>query len=152
MRAWRSVRLPALPGRAPYVWPGNRLPSLVRDEPRVAVLALVETPYGDLTVATTHLSFLPGWNQLQLRQLTRRLDGAPGPRVLMGDLNLPLRTAERVTGLRAAAEGATFPVDRPVRQIDHLLVGGLPDSLRPSRAEARDLGLSDHRALVVDLD
>jgi endonuclease/exonuclease/phosphatase family metal-dependent hydrolase len=40
-----------------------------------------------LTVANTHLSFVPGWNRVQLRRLTRDLRGFPGPRVLMGDLS-----------------------------------------------------------------
>ena len=69
----------------------------------------------------------------------------------MGDLNMPLRSAARVSGLPAAVEAPTFPVRRPTRQIDHVLVEGLPQTLLPARGETRDLGLSDHRALVVDL-
>ena len=151
VRDWRILRLPALPGRAPYVWPGNRFPDLVRDEPRAAVFALVATPHGEVTVATTHLSFLPGWNRLQLRRVVRALRARPAPRVLMGDLNMPLRSAARVSGLPAAVEAPTFPVRRPTRQIDHVLVEGLPQTFLPARGEARDLGLSDHCALVVDL-
>ncbi len=37
------------------------------DEPRVAVVAVVETPYGDITIANTHLSFIGWWNRHQLR-------------------------------------------------------------------------------------
>ncbi len=102
-------------------------------------------------MATTHLSFLPGWNRLQLRRVVRALGARPAPRVLMGDLNMSLRSAVRVSGLRPAAEAPTFPVEHPTRQIDHVLVEGLPRALLPARGEARDLGLSDHRALVVDL-
>lgn len=151
VRSWQVVRLPPLPGRAPWVWHGSRRLSLVHDEPRVAVSAVVETPLGDLTVATTHLSFLPGWNLVQLRQVVRALALEPGPRMLMGDLNMSLRTAARASGMAPVADTRTFPVDRPSRQIDHVLAAGLPATYAPIRASARDLGVSDHRALLVDV-
>ena len=39
----------------------------------------------------------------------------------MGDLNMGRRTAERVTGMRPLATGATFPARRRRLQIDHIL-------------------------------
>lgn len=151
VRSWGVVRLSGFPGRAPYVWAGSRRPTLVRDEPRVAVTAVVETRVGELAVTTTHLSFLPGWNRIQLRRLVRSIRDEPGPRVLMGDLNMSTREAVRTSGMRAAAEAPTFPVGRPERQIDQVLVDGLPGGPGQVRGEALDLGLSDHRALVVEL-
>ena len=151
VRSWEVVRLPPLPGRAPWLFDGSRRPSLVRDEPRVAVIATVEAPAGPVTVATTHLSFLHGWNVVQLRRAVRALAGHDGPRVLMGDLNMSPATATRFSGMAPAVSAPTFPVGRPTRQIDHVLVDGLPPRLRPGHGEACDLGLSDHRALVVDL-
>jgi endonuclease/exonuclease/phosphatase family metal-dependent hydrolase len=53
----------------------------------IALLSRFDTDLGPLTVANTHLSFVPGWNRVQLRRLTRDLRGFPGPRVLMGDLS-----------------------------------------------------------------
>ena len=41
---------------------GRWRPEWVRDEPRVAVVAELETRDGALRVATTHLSFIPWWN------------------------------------------------------------------------------------------
>ena len=32
----------------------------------------METPLGVMTIATTHLSFVPGWNGVQLRRLVSR--------------------------------------------------------------------------------
>jgi endonuclease/exonuclease/phosphatase family metal-dependent hydrolase len=151
VRSWEVVRLPAFPGRAPWVWHGSRRLRLVRDEPRVAVSAALETVSGSLTVANTHLSFLHGWNVVQLRRAVRALAAQPGPRVLMGDLNMSSWTATRFSGMTASVAAATFPVDRPTRQIDHVLVDGLPPGLRATTGVACDLGLSDHRALVVDL-
>ena len=126
----------------------QRLPHLVSDEPRVAVLAAVDGPEGPLTVATTHLSYLPGWNFVQLRRVAAALRLTAGPRILTGDLNMGRRSAQRVTGMRSAGAALTFPGERPTRQIDHILVHGLPTA---THVEARALGLSDHRALVVDV-
>ena len=73
VRSWQVIRLPALPSPVPHVWPGQRRPVLVHDEPRVAAVALVEAPHGAITVATTHLSFIDGWNVVQLLRLRRAL-------------------------------------------------------------------------------
>jgi endonuclease/exonuclease/phosphatase family metal-dependent hydrolase len=144
--AWRVVRLPALPGRVPYLWPGARRPSWVRDEARVALVADLATPIGPLRVAATHLSFLAVSSGRQLRRLLAAVDDAD---VLAGDLNMRPARAARLTGLRALATGATFPARRPVVQIDHLLARD--DRLVASGPRVVALPVSDHRALVVDL-
>jgi endonuclease/exonuclease/phosphatase (EEP) superfamily protein YafD len=77
----------------------------------------------------------------------RSLTGTREPLVLIGDLNMQQREAARVTGLRPLASAATFPKDRPRRQLDHVLVRGGLTATGP--AEAVQLPLSDHRALVV---
>jgi endonuclease/exonuclease/phosphatase family metal-dependent hydrolase len=147
VRAWRVVRLPALPSRVPVLFPGARRPVLVRDEPRVAVAADVEGPFGPVTVATTHLSFVPGWNVVQLRRLVRALGTRTGPLLLTGDLNLEPPRPARAAGLRSLAAAPTFPVDVPVRQLDHVLARGRVRAT--GAAEAPLLPLSDHRPLVV---
>jgi len=149
VRGWQAVRLPAARAPVPVLFRGDRRPRLVRDEPRVAVCAVVEAPTGPLTVATTHLSYVPGWNVLQLRRAVKAVRATTAPRVLMGDLNLGPAVAARVSGMAAAVSGATFPADEPTRQLDHVLVDGLP--VRPGSGEVRRLDLSDHRALVVDV-
>lgn len=142
VRAWEVVRLPALPGVVPVLFPGRRRPELVRDEPRVAVVAHLEQ---GPTVVSTHLSFIPRWNRVQLRTLTRRLPRT-GPLVLMGDLNLPAPTAARVTRLTALASGATFPAHDPREQLDHVLARSV-EALGTGRVHR--LALSDHCALSV---
>jgi endonuclease/exonuclease/phosphatase family metal-dependent hydrolase len=145
--SWRVVRLPALRARVPLWFRGRRRPVLVRDEPRVAVAAVLEGPHGQFTVANTHLSFIPGWNSLQLRRLVRSLEGTREPLVVVGDLNMDPRQATRVSGLRSIASAETFPVDEPRRQLDHVLARGPLRATGP--ATALRLPLSDHRALVV---
>jgi endonuclease/exonuclease/phosphatase family metal-dependent hydrolase len=145
--SWRVVRLPTLHTRVPMWFTGSRRPVLVAEEPRVAVAAVVKSPFGEVTVANTHLSFVPYWNVLQLRSLVRSLVGTREPLVLVGDLNMGPRRAAGVSGLRPLATAATFPVDEPVEQIDHVLVRGPLRATGP--AEARRMPLSDHRALTV---
>jgi endonuclease/exonuclease/phosphatase family metal-dependent hydrolase len=145
--SWRVVRLPPLRASVP-MW--SRLtgrPFLARDEPRVAVAAVLDGPFGQFTVCNTHLSFIPGWGALQLHRLVRSLAGTREPLALIGDLNMKQRPAARISGMRPVASAATFPADRPRRQIDHVLVRGGLRATGP--AEAVQLPLSDHRALVV---
>ena len=126
---------------------GTRGPILVRDEPRVALSAVIDAPSGRLTVCTTHLSFVPGWNRRQLRQVMASLVDHPDPLVVLGDLNMTSRPAVRTSTMTSLATEPTFPVGRPTRQLDHLLVRGPISASGP--AEAVRLPLSDHRALVV---
>jgi endonuclease/exonuclease/phosphatase family metal-dependent hydrolase len=68
--------------------------------------------------------------------------------VLMGDLNMNADRAARSSGYEVLARHPTFPVDDPREQLDHVL-SDRPLRVQASRAPA--MGLSDHRALVVDL-
>ncbi|MCF6506160.1 endonuclease [Blastococcus sp. MG754426] len=145
--SWRVVRMAPLRVSVPLWSPQSRRPFLARDEPRVAVAAVVDGPAGRFTVCNTHLSFIPRWNGHQLRSLVRSLEGTVEPLVLMGDLNMPPRAAARHSGLTPIAEAPTFPAPRPSRQLDHVLVRGGLRADGP--AEAVRLPLSDHRALVV---
>lgn len=149
VRQWRTVRLPAAPVRSPVLVPGTRRPVLLTDEPRVGLVAVLDTPAGPLTVATTHLSFVPGWNARQLRRLTAALASEPHPVVLLGDLNMPGSLPRVVSRWQQLARVQTYPAWQPRVQLDHVLARGAVPS--PTRVEALRLSLSDHCALVVDV-
>ena len=144
----RTIRLPALPLPVPVVFASRPRLRRLRDEPRVAAVARLGTAGGALTVVSTHLSFLVGWNLVQLRRLVRALDGEQRL-VVAGDLNLTPGPVTRTSRLRPLAIGATFPAHAPVRQIDHLVGRG---ELPATGTRVWDLPLSDHRALSVELD
>jgi len=146
---WQVVRLPRIPVKFPMYLPGPRKVLTVDEEPRAAVLARFDTDLGPLTVASTHLSFVPGWNRVQLRRLIRDLRGFPGPRVLMGDLNMSPPAPERWTGMRPLAAALTFPVTAPDRQLDHILTDDT--RLVADTYSAPTLSISDHRPLVIDV-
>lgn len=149
VRSWHVVRLPAARLRSPILLPGTRRVRWLPDEPRVGVAAVVDGPLGLMTVATTHLSFVPGWNVVQLRRLVRFLGRLPAPRVLVGDLNLPGPVPRAVTGWRSLARVLTYPAPEPRWQLDHALASGPLPAVRSVAAPL--LPLSDHRGLVVEL-
>ncbi|MEV4497781.1 endonuclease/exonuclease/phosphatase family protein [Micromonospora arborensis] len=155
VRSWHVTRLKPAPVRSPVYVPGPRGGLiLLHDEPRVVLAAILDTPHGPLTVAATHLSFVPGWNARQLRQTVRALRALPGPRVLLGDLNLPAGPARLISGWRPLGRRPTYPSGQPRVQLDHILADRHAlDELPPVRAvTAPPSTVSDHRPLLVDLD
>lgn len=153
VRSWHVIRLAAAAVRAPVAVPGGRGRFIwLRDEPRVGLVAVIDGPAGDLAVATTHLSFVPGWNALQLLRLTRALAPLAPAAILGGDLNLPgppVRMLAGAGGWRPLIRSATFPGARPSMQIDHVLARG--DVGTVTATSTRALALSDHLAVTVDL-
>lgn len=146
--SWHVLRLAPAPVRLPVGW-GDGAPWWFGDEPRVVVAARARTPHGLMTVAATHVSFLPGQSALQLRRVARWLRGLPGPRVLLGDLNMPSALATRISGFRSLARARTYPAPAPRLQLDHVLGHG--DLPPPGEVTAWRLPVSDHRALSVDM-
>jgi endonuclease/exonuclease/phosphatase family metal-dependent hydrolase len=149
VQAWQVVRLPAARVRAPVLLPGTRQVVWLQDEPRVGVVAQIATPHGPVTVGTTHLSFVPGRNGAQLRTLTAAMAQLPGPRVLLGDFNLPGALPRLLTRWRPLARTPTYPAPEPRVQLDHVLASG--DLPPVDGVETPVLTVSDHRALVVIL-
>jgi endonuclease/exonuclease/phosphatase family metal-dependent hydrolase len=174
VKSWHLTRLSPTKLRSPVLVPGPKAqsgkllvpsarPALIQDEPRAMLAAVIEAPFGPLTVATTHLSFVPGWNVKQLRQVFAALAGLPGPHVLLGDLNMPVHAVKLAIGTlgsdappwRMLAKLPTYPSKGPRLQLDYALTdsaltdsdGGLPNLLH---AHNPALPLSDHRPLLLE--
>lgn len=148
VRRWAELRLGPSRARLPVVVPaGGPRVVWVPDEPRVALAAVVAAPGGDVTVVTTHLSFSPWRARRQLREVVRWCGGLPGPRVLLGDLNLPSRLVG-VPGWTPALRAPTFPSSGPRVQLDHVLLG---PGLHVRGATTRVVAASDHLALRAEL-
>ena len=84
VRHWHYLPLKKSPLGFPIAVPGKKRPRLiyVADEPRVALAAELENGW---TIATTHLSFVPIYNALQIRRVLAWLKSLPGKKILMGD-------------------------------------------------------------------
>ena len=109
---------------------------------------MVQTPGGPLTVATTHLSFVPGWNTGQLRRLVSTLEDLPRAQLVLGDLNMTRVPRALRHEWTALVHERTWPAQQPHMQLDHVLARGAVPAVVAARAEL--MPLSDHRALVVD--
>jgi endonuclease/exonuclease/phosphatase family metal-dependent hydrolase len=151
VQSWHVRRFGPAPIGLPLLVPGTKGLTHVDDEPRAAVAAVLDTSHGPVTVVTAHLSFVPGWNVAQLRALRQWAATFPGPRLLLGDFNLPGRVPRLVTRWAQLARVATYPSWRPRVQFDHVLADGV-GAASVRAVQARRLPVSDHTALVVDLD
>jgi hypothetical protein len=87
---------------------------LLTDEPRVVLAAIIEAPLGPMTVATTHLSFVPGWNVRQLHRTQRALRELSAPRLLLATSTCPAGSCG------SSLAGACSPADPPTPQRDHV--------------------------------
>lgn len=91
---------------------------------RAALVCMIETPGGwPLRLVSTHLTHR-FTSPAQLCRLTARLARADDavPTVIAGDLNMPRLATWIAAGYAPAIRGRSFPADRPVIQLDHLLV------------------------------
>ncbi|MFI1439736.1 endonuclease/exonuclease/phosphatase family protein [Streptomyces fructofermentans] len=168
VRLWRARRLRASSVPFPLKVPGRSGLVLVRDQPRVALAAVLEGKHGPFTVVATHLSFVPGRNAAQLAAVHGWVADLPAPRILLGDFNLTgpvprwvLAAAARLGGSdrprgrqqapwRDLSRLPTYPARRPLVRFDHVLANGVPrEAVRGTAAPRSEI--SDHRPLVVDV-
>jgi endonuclease/exonuclease/phosphatase family metal-dependent hydrolase len=124
---------------------------LGRRDRRGVVVAQAQLAGLSVSVAVTHLSIAVLDNVPQERRVFDALAERPPPRLLLGDLN---RRTDWVRG-PAAARGfrlldddvPTYPRRRPRVRIDHVATAGLVTS----SPVVIDAGISDHRALTVEV-
>jgi endonuclease/exonuclease/phosphatase family metal-dependent hydrolase len=91
---------------------------------RAALICTIEAPGGwPLRLVSTHLTHR-FTSPVQLYKLTQHLarDDDRLPTVIAGDLNMPRLATWIAAGYAPTVRGRTFPADRPVIQLDHLLV------------------------------
>jgi endonuclease/exonuclease/phosphatase family metal-dependent hydrolase len=81
-----------------------------------------------LRFVNTHLTNRP-FSPVQLWRLRRLLGGHDGPTVVTGDLNMPRPAARLIAGYTPAVEGRTWPAERPLLQLDHILASRHLDRL-----------------------
>ena len=122
----------------------------VKDEPRVALIAELENGY---TIATTHLSFVPGVNVFQLNKLSSYLRKLPGLALLTGDLNLPANLPSKLSGFKSLISQATYPSWKPKIQFDYIMLRKSEiksvSSIKPIKSTAT--GISDHTPIGVEI-
>jgi endonuclease/exonuclease/phosphatase family metal-dependent hydrolase len=150
VQSYAVRRFRPAPVGMPLMVPGRSGLTMVPDEPRLGIAAVLDGPTGPFTVVTAHLTFIPGWNVAQLRALAQWAVTFPAPRLLIGDFNLPGRLPRMATRWTQLARAATYPSWKPRVQFDHVLGDGVPETAVRSVESVR-LPVSDHCALVVEL-
>ena len=120
----------------------------VKDEPRVAIIAELEN---GLTIATTHLSFVPFVNVFQLNRLISSLKKLPGLPVIVGDLNLPANIPSKVSRFKSVLSQPTYPSWKPKIQFDYIMVANKQDVQAKPLLTIKS-SISDHVPIGVELN
>jgi endonuclease/exonuclease/phosphatase family metal-dependent hydrolase len=144
-KAW--IGLPLLVANAK----GKVAPFYVKDEPRVALAAVLENGW---TVINLHLSFVPLVNIFQLLKVSRwakKVEREYSTRVaLVGDFNLPWGLPTKVTRWVRATDALTYPSWKPAISFDYILVQR-EDAVNASEIIAPSMSTSDHRPISIDI-
>jgi endonuclease/exonuclease/phosphatase family metal-dependent hydrolase len=160
--SWHRLNLGNSPIGMPLVVPGDETGKgrprfiYVRDEPRVAIAAVLENGW---VVINTHLSFVPGFNLAQLRKIKRwaqKLGAENKCRVvIMGDLNLPKNLPVIASDWISLVQQNTYPSWGAKIQFDYILAQGLREGeyhpIDTSTLAISHLGISDHLPLAVEI-
>jgi endonuclease/exonuclease/phosphatase family metal-dependent hydrolase len=132
---------------------GKGRPALiyVKDEPRVAIAAVLENGW---IVINTHLSFVPLVNVFQLLKISRwvkKLESQYDAQVLLtGDFNLPWGIPSRLTSFKRATTANSYPSWKPAISFDYILTRG--ENLERGKEFLHPaIAISDHRPISVDI-
>lgn len=135
------------------------LPGMPNREKRIAFEARLAIDGRDLSFVTTHLDHqLAAEREQQAAKLNELFSGTDRPVILAGDLNATPDSKEfaaltaKWTDATAGKALLTIPVDKPTRQIDHVLFRPA-DRFRVVSAVVVDEPVaSDHRPVLVVLE
>ena len=144
VKRWHRINLGKAPLGMPLVVAGEKKPRLiyVSDEPRSALVAELDN---GISVTTTHLSFVPVKNALQLKKISSWVEQLPGLHIMTGDFNLPWGLGPRIAGWNDLVKGPTYPSWKPSIEFDYIMSKEL--TAEDVRATIHShTGISDHLA------
>ena len=131
---------------------GKVAPFYVKDEPRVAIAAILENGW---TVINTHLSFVPLVNIFQLIKVSRwakKVENEYSTKVLLvGDFNLPWGIPVRITKWIRGTAALSYPSWKPAISFDYILARTTEKELLTEVIHPQ-VPISDHRPISVDIN
>ena len=131
---------------------GKVAPFYVKDEPRVALAAVLDNGW---TVINTHLSFVPFVNIFQLLKVSRwakKIEKEYSTKVLLvGDFNLPWGIPVRITKWVRGTVALSYPSWKPAISFDYILAQSSESHLLKEVSHPQ-MTISDHRPISVDID
>lgn len=120
----------------------------------------VEVEGRRLNFVTTHLDYqLLEGRIFETEQLLKALEDVRGPLIVSGDFNeeppggayeMMLKAGYADAWTQGAADGLTYPADKPIKRIDYVFYRNLGPEVHTA-ATVPDTLASDHRPLVVKL-
>lgn len=150
IKRWHRINLGKAPLGMPLLVAGEKRPRLiyVSDEPRSALVAELEN---GISITTTHLSFVPVKNALQLKKISSWVEQLPGLHIMTGDFNLPWGLGPRIAGWNDLVKGPTYPSWKPSIEFDYIMSKEL--TVKDVRATIHShTGISDHLASSATID
>ena len=149
VKKWHRINLGKAPLGMPLLIAGeNRARFIyVSDEPRSALVAELEN---GISVTTTHLSFVPIKNAMQLKKITKWVERLAGVHIVTGDFNLPWGLAPKISGWHDLAKGATYPSWKPSIGFDYIMSKELSASDVIPKINNHH-GISDHLASSITI-
>ncbi len=139
----------------------HNLETAAHREPRNAMDALVNTPYGNIRVIGTHLSLSIFERRSEARNLLRLIKAVEetekNPILLMGDLNewqVPSRLLNFLDShMTPIPCKGTFPSFLPVLKLDRVWYDAPQLKITAHRVPAKGIRhLSDHLPLIIEID
>ncbi|NDC13417.1 MAG: metal-dependent hydrolase [Actinobacteria bacterium] len=120
VKKWHRINLGKAPLGMPLLVAGEKRPRFiyVSDEPRCALVAELEN---GISITTTHLSFVPMKNALQLKKITNWIEKLSGVHIFTGDFNLPWGLGPRIAGWNDLIKGPTYPSWKPSIEFDYIM-------------------------------
>ncbi len=150
VKKWHRINLGKAPLGMPLLVAGEKRPRFiyVSDEPRCALIAELENGF---TISTTHLSFVPLKNALQLKRITSWIEKLSGTHILTGDFNLPWGLGPRIAGWNDLVNGSTYPSWKPSIEFDYIMSKELKGEDVVGLIH-NHYGVSDHLASSVKIN
>ena len=155
--SWHRLNLGNSPLGLPLVVPGDETGKgkprfiYVKDEPRLALAAVLENGF---TIVNTHLSFVPGFNLVQLKRVKKwalSIAESTGTRaIVVGDLNLPKNLPVVRSSWKSLVTQNTYPSWGGKIQFDYILSRDLGFGEFSVR-EFPPTGVSDHLPIGVEI-
>ncbi len=144
----------ALISRWPYLNVALQDISIRRREPRTAIEADVDTPFGALHLAAVHLGLQPGERRAQSARLAAMIRDDDRPSIMLGDFNewSPNGPVRRMlaTLLPGRTRLRTFPARYPLLMLDRVYCRPA-EALVESWTDTTARAASDHLPVIADI-
>lgn len=147
----------AIISRHPIISSENVYLSSFGDEQRGILRAEIQVGEKKLSFYNTHLGLTLADRKTQVGEVSKQINKADGPTILVGDFNTTddnedyqvlLEKANLVDPFAEKPDLETFPANKPRERIDYIL---LSEGIQCEKAERIQVETSDHLPIIVEI-